>query len=179
MLQVHKGRPQCTDGRLEKEIKTYDFLDALSIDYDRVDHEAVMTMEACEEIDEVLGNVLCKNLLLTDRKRSVYFLLMMRGEKRLDTKTLSHQLGTSRLSFAKGEEMEELLNITPGSLTAMGLIFDEANRVGLLIDEDLLDEPYLSCHPCVNTSSIRLSMKDFTERFLTAVHHEMRIVTLE
>lgn len=179
MLQLQKGRPQSTEGREAKEIKTYDFLDALAIEYERVDHEPVMTMEACEEIDELLGNVLCKNLLLTDRKRSVYFLLMIRADKRLDTKVLSHRLGTSRLSFAKGEEMEELLHLTPGSLTAMGLIFDTEHRVDVLIDESLCDETYLSCHPCVNTSSIRLLMKDFRERFLPAVHHELKVVSLE
>lgn len=179
MLQLEKGRPQDIEDRDPREIATYDLLDSLSVDYDRVDHEAVMTMEGCHPIDEILGNVLCKNLLLTDRKRSVYFLLMMCGEKRLDTKVLSHRLGTSRLSFAKGEEMEELLNITPGSLTAMGLIFDTENRVKLLMDEDLRREEFISCHPCINTSSIRLTMDDFIDRFLPAVHHELNIVSLE
>ena len=147
-MELYNGRPEDTSGRKEKEIKVYDILDSLHIPYIRADHEAVMTMEACEEIDKALGMEICKNLLL------------MPGNKALKTKELSQQIPTTRLSFASGEDMETYLNVTPGSATVMGLIFDPENKVQLLVDEELLEQEEFGCHPCVNTSSIKMKTAD-------------------
>ena len=180
---LEKGRPQDLSGRLDKEIRTYDLLDSLGIEYDRIDHEAVMTIDACAEVDKVLGEgpngaEVCKNLFLCNRQETVFYLLMLPGAKKFNTKEVSSQLGVARLSFAKENYMEEFLDITPGSVSVMGLMNDKDNRVQLLIDEDLLKEKYFGCHPCINTSSLRIKIKDLTDKFLPSVHHEPIIVKL-
>ena len=173
------GRPEDCTGRLEKEIRVYDLLDTLGIAYQRIDHEAAMTMEACAAIDEALDATICKNLLLCNRQCTDFYLLMIPGDKVFKTSVLSKQIGSSRLSFASPEYMEQFLDITPGSVSVLGLMNDTENRVQLLIDEDVLKGEFFGCHPCINTSSLRLRMSDLTEKFLPAVHHSPRLVTLE
>ena len=179
-MELQKGRPENTDGRLDKEIRVYDFLDKLGIQYQRIDHEAAMTMEACEEIDRALGDntTICKNLFLCNRQKTNYYLLMIPGDKVFKTKELSHQIGSARLSFGTPEAMEEMLDVTPGSATIMGLMNDSDNKVQLLVDEDVLKGEYLGCHPCVNTSSLRLKTADVFGPVLTAMHHTMITVKL-
>ena len=177
-MQLENGRPQSAENRLEKEIKAYDFLDALEVEYQRIDHEAAMTMEACEEIDKALGAMICKNLLLCNRQETEFYLLLMPGDKPFKTKFLSAQIGSARLSFAKAEYMEQFLDITPGSLSVLGLINDQDMCVRLLIDEDVLKEEYFGCHPCINTSSLRFRTEDFKNKILPALGHEPQIVQL-
>ena len=178
-MELILGRPTDCSGRLDKEIRVYDLLDKLGIVYHRIDHEAAMTMEACIAIDEALDATICKNLLLCNRQCSDFYLLMLPGEKVFKTSVLSKQIGSSRLSFASGEYMEQLLDITPGSLSVLGLMNDHENRVQLLIDEDVLKGEYFGCHPCINTSSLRLRTKDLMEKILPATGHKARLVTLE
>ena len=179
MMELVKGRPSTNAGRLEKEIRTYDLLDSLGIEYWRIDHEAAFTMEACEEIDRTLNDaVICKNLFLCNRQKTDFYLLMIPGNKTFKTKELSHQIGSARLSFADAEDMEKYLDITPGSVSIMGLINDRDNAVRLLVDEDVLKGEYFGCHPCVNTSSLKLRVADVFGPFLKAVHHDMTVVKL-
>lgn len=177
-MELVKGRPADESGRLEKEIKTYDLLDSLQIEYERVDHEALNTMEACAEVDELLQATICKNLFLCNRQKTNFYLLMMPGDKPFKTKELSSQIGSARLSFASPEDMERLLNLTPGSVTIMGLMNDAENKVQLLVDEDVLKGTYFGCHPCINTSSLKLKTADVFSRFLKAVHHDLITVHL-
>ena len=163
---------------MDKEIRVYDFLDSLGVVYQRIDHEAAMTMEACEEIDRTLEATICKNLLLCNRQETQFYLLMLPGDKVFKTKDLSAQIGSSRLSFAKVEYMEQYLNITPGSLSVLGLMNDKDRMVRLLIDEDVLTGEYIGCHPCINTSSLRLRTKDLVEKIIPAMEHEPTIVKL-
>ena len=172
------GRPADESGRLEKEIRTYEFLDANHVWYERIDHEAAMTMEVCEEIDKALEATICKNLFLCNRQKTNFYLLMMPGDKPFKTKELSHQLGIARLSFASPEDMEQYLDCTPGSSSIMGLANDAENKVQLLMDEDIKAGEYLGCHPCINTSSLKLRTADVLETFLPAVHHEPIFVHL-
>jgi Ala-tRNA(Pro) deacylase len=176
-MELHHGRPDCT-GRLPKEIRCYDLLDALSIDYITVDHEAAMTMEACIAVDQALGATMCKNLLLCNRQQTDFYLLLLPGDKVFKTSQLSRQIGSSRLSFAPSEPMEQFLDITPGSLSVLGLMNDHDMRVRLLIDEDLLHSQFIGCHPCINTSSVRLAVKDLTEALIPALGHEPTYVIL-
>lgn len=178
-LTLCKGRPENTDGRLEKETRLYDLLDSLNIEYERVDHAPAMTMEDCHDVDETLGVTMCKNLFLCNRQKTLFYLLLMPEDKTFLTKELSSQIGSARLSFAKAEFMEEFLDITPGAVSIMGLMNDVDNRVTLLVDEDLLKEEFLGCHPCVNTSSLKLRTKDVFSSFLKAVRHDMTTVHLE
>lgn len=179
MLTLVKGRPLDDSGRLDKEIRTYDLLDRLGIEYERVDHEALMTMEACEKVDRIIDAFICKNLFLTNAQHTRFYLLMMPGDKKFHTKDLSKQIGSARLSFAGEEYMEELLDITPGSVSVMGLMNDVDLRVTLLVDDEVLQGEYLGCHPCINTSSIRIRISDLMNKILPAVHHEPVIVHLE
>ena len=179
-MELQKGRPENTDNRLDKEIRVYDFLDKLGVQYQRIDHEAAMTMEACEEIDRALGDntTICKNLFLCNRQETAFYLLMIPDTKVFHTKDLSAQIHSARLSFAKPEYMEKFLDITPGSVSVLGLMNDTENHVQLLIDEDVLNSEYVGCHPCINTSSLRLRTKDLVETILPAIHHEFVRVKL-
>lgn len=178
-LQLIKGRPESDAGRLEKEIRTYDLLESLGIEFERVDHEEANNMEACEAIDHVLAPaVICKNLFLCNTQKTKFYLLMIRGDKKFKTKDISKQINSARLSFAPEEYMERFLDITPGSVSVMGLMNDEDNQVQLLVDEDVLKGDYIGCHPCINTSSLRFKTEDVFEKFLGAVHHEYIVVTL-
>ena len=164
--------------RQERELRTYALLDEIKIPYARMDHVPAMTMEACEDVDKALGTRMCKNLFLCNRQQTVFYLLLMPDAKKFHTKTLSAQLGCSRLSFADEEHMAQLLDIHPGSVSVLGLMNDHGNRVQLLIDEDLLQDEYIGCHPCVNTSSLKIRLSDILEKFLPAVHHSYRSVAL-
>ena len=177
-MKVYQGRPADSAGRLEKELRVYDLLDGLEIAYARVDHEAAMTMEACAAADEALGTQLCKNLLLCNRQQTDFYLLLLPGDKPFKTSALSKQIGSSRLSFAGGEHMERLLDITPGSLSVLGLMNDGEGKVRLLVDEDVLTQEWFGCHPCVNTSSLRFLTVDLTGKLLPAMGHEMTLVSL-
>ena len=175
---VENGLPKNINDRLPKEQRVYAFLDSLGIDYNRVDHEPAMTMEACEAIDEVLGTSMCKNLFLSNRQETAFYLLLMPADKPFKTKDLSAQLGVARLSFGKAEYMEEYLDITPGSLSILGLMNDKKNNVQLLIDEDILSKELIGCHPCINTSSLSLTVKDMREKIIPAMNHKPIIVKL-
>ena len=170
-MELQNGRPANTDERLDKEVRVYDFLDKLGIEYQRIDHEAAMTMEACEEIDRTLGDntAICKNLFLCNRQETDFYLLLMPGDKPFKTKDLSAQIHSARLSFA---------NITPGSVSVLGLMNDSEKKVQLLIDEDVMKEPYFGCHPCINTSSLKFTTEDLTKKIIPALGHDPITVSL-
>ena len=175
---LHKGRPQNAEDREEKEIKAYDLLDSLGIEYLRVDHEPAMTMEVCVDIDAALGASMCKNLFLCNRQKTEFYMLLMPGDKPFKTKDLSSQIDTSRLSFAEAEYMERFLNVSPGAVTVLGLMNDKEKNVRLLIDEDVLNAEYVGVHPCVNTSSIRISISDLIGKLIPAIGHHFVTVSL-
>ena len=177
-MELVQGRPDTNEGRLAKEIRVYDFLDRLGVQFQRIDHEAANTMEACAAIDAVLDATICKNLMLCNRQCTRFYLLVMPGDKPFKTSVLSKQIGSSRLSFAAPEYMERYLDITPGSLSILGLMNDGEHQVELLIDEDVLAGEYYGCHPCINTSSLRLKTADLVEKIIPAMGHEPRMVTL-
>ena len=177
---LEKGRPKDESGRLEKEIRTYDLLDSLNIEYDIVDHKiAADTMETCAEMDKVLAPaVICKNLFLCNAQKTKFYLLMIKEDKKFKTKEISKQINSSRLSFGPGEYMEEYLDITPGSVSVLGLMNDKENKVQLVVDEDVLKGEYVGCHPCINTTSMRIKTKDIFEVFTKVVHHDYMVVKL-
>ena len=178
-MVLEKGRPESIEGRLEKEIRCYDFLDSLNIAYERIDHEPAETMEACAEIDKTLAPaVICKNLFLCNSQKTKFYLLMIPGDKKFKTKEISHQINSARLSFATEDFMEKFLDITPGSVSVMGLMNDKENNVQLLVDEDVLNAEYVGCHPCINTSSLRIKAEDVFGKFLEATGHDFIKVKL-
>ena len=172
----HNTRPESQ--LLPQEAAAFDLLDKLGIEYDRVSHDAAFNMELCAEVSRALDVSVCKNLFLCNRQKTPFYLLCMPPDKPFHTKDLSAQIGSSRLSFAAPEYMEKFLDITPGSVSVLGLMNDRENHVQLLMDEDVLKGEFIGCHPCINTSSLRLRTADLMEKILPAVHHEPRIVTL-
>ena len=177
-MELLTGRPEDCTGRLPKEIRCYDLLDSLGVPYQRIDHEPANTMEACAAIDDALQATICKNLLLCNRQETSFYLLMIVGDKVFKTSQLSKQIGSSRLSFASGEGMEQLLDITPGSLSVLGLMNDKESKVQLLIDEDVLKGEFFGCHPCINTSSLRLKTSDLLEKIIPAMDHDYHTVII-
>ncbi len=177
-MEVSQGRPVDASDRTAREIRTYDLLEKLGMTYERIDHAPAMDMESCEKIDAALGVAMCKNLFLCNRQKTDFYLLMMPGDKKFKTKELSKQIGSARLSFAEAEDMERYLDILPGSVSVMGLMNDTDGHVQLLIDEDVLRGEFVGVHPCVNTSSLKLRMKDLLEVFLPACGHTYQSVHL-
>ena len=174
----YSGRPADCASRLPKEQRCYDLLGRLGIAYFRVDHDHADTIEACEAVEQVLGEKICKNLFLCNRQKTQFYLLMLEGEKVFKTKDLSKQLGVARLSFADPADMEKYLDITPGSVSVLGLMNDHDGRVRLLIDRDLLKDAYLCCHPCINTSTLKLRMTDAVDVLIPELAHTPTYVDL-
>ena len=177
-MVLYSGRPEDLSGRLPREVRTYDFLDSLQIHYQRTDHERADNMEACNEIDAVLGVLMCKNLFLCNRQKTNFYLLMMPGDKKFKTKELSSQIHSARLSFAGEDAMLYYLDIEPGAVRIMGLMNDKDKEVTLLIDEDVLRDEYIGCHPCVCTSSLKIRTEDLVNKFLPATGHACTTVHL-
>ena len=168
----------CTENRLEKENKVYELLDKLSIPYSGIDHDEAATIELCKEIEKKLGAEICKNLFLCNSQKTAFYLLLMPGDKKFKTKDLSKKINSARLSFAGAEHMESLLNITPGSVSVLGLMNDSEKQVKLLIDKDLLTQEYIGCHPCINTSTLKIKLSDIQEKLLPHLGYEATIVDL-
>lgn len=195
-LTIYKGRPGNITGRQEREVRVYDLLDSIGVDYDRLDHAPAMTMEVCDAVNAAFGRmtleefkaedsndrtkhaIICKNLFLCNRQKTKFYLLMIPGDKKFLTKNLSAQINSSRLSFAGAEDMLKFLDVTPGSVSVLGLMNDHDRVVQLLIDSDVLQSEYVGCHPCINTSSLRMKTKDLMEKVIPALQHGPVIVNL-
>ena len=178
MTTLQQGRPENAAERLPVERACYDLLDKLGIPYGRVDHDEAATLEACEAVDAALGAEICKNLFLCNRQKTQFYLLMLEGEKVFKTKDLSKQLGVARLSFADPADMEKYLDITPGSVSVLGLMNDPDNAVQLVIDRPIAESASIGCHPCINSSTLAIATADILEKFLPAVHHPPILVDL-
>lgn len=178
-MTIETGRPADCSGRLEKECAVYDLLEQLNIPFTRADHPAAFTMEECEAVSQALHTPICKNLFLCNRQKTAFYLLLLPASKPFRTKEITAQLECARLSFAGEEQLASLLHLTPGSATIFGLQYDTENRVQLVVDRDLLDEAYFGCHPCINTSTIRLRTSDVFDRLTHALHHDYTLVTLK
>ncbi len=175
---LYSGRPESQGKRLDKEMEVYNLLDSLGIEYLRADHDPADTIEDCEEVEKIIGVDICKNLFLCNRQMTKFYVLMMPGKKPFKTKDISHQIGSSRLSFAPADKMLEFLNITPGSVSIMGLANDKNNEVQLLMDREIAESEYVRCHPCINTSTLKIKTKDILEVFLPKINHDPVIVDL-
>ena len=172
----HNARPE---GELPpQESAAFDLLDTLGIDYDRVSHDVAFNMELCADVSAVLGVSVCKNLFLCNRQKTSFYLLCMPPDKPFHTKDLSAQINSSRLSFAPEDSLWELLHCHPGSATVLGLANDTEHRVQLLLDREVYDAPYMSCHPCICTSTLKLKTSDVLTRLLPHTGHTPIVVNL-
>ena len=172
------GHPTHCSSDLANEKIVYDFLDRTGIDYVTLIHPAAYTMEECEKVRLLINAPVFKNLFLTNKQQTKFYLLLMPGDKPFKTKYLSAQIGSARLSFANEEHMERMLGVHPGSVTPLGLIFDEQKEVTVLIDKDLEQSECYACHPCVNTASVALTLDDLLKKVLPATGHSYQMVEL-
>ena len=178
-VKIYNGRPiEDNESQTADETAVYDFLDSTGIKYTTLCHPAAYTMEECEAVRKVIGAPVFKNLFLTNKQQTLFFLLMIPADKPFKTKFLSSQLGCARLSFASSETMMELLHIAPGAVSPVGLIHDNECRVQLIVDRDLAATERYACHPCVNTASVALSLTDLLEKVVPATGHAFTWVDL-
>ena len=176
-MVIEHGRPADLDSRLPKEQRVYELLDSLQIEYQRVDHEAAMTMEACAAVDEALGACICKNLLLCNRQCTDFYLLLIPGDKHFKTKQLSAQLGCSRLSFATEEHLKDILGVESGCASILALMNDKERKVRLVLDKDILATEKFACHPCLNSTSIAFYTPELS-KICVKLGYERSIVEL-
>ncbi|MDY4976598.1 MAG: prolyl-tRNA synthetase associated domain-containing protein [Clostridia bacterium] len=175
-MRVYQNRPE--DLRSPVEEACYDLLERLHIPFERTDHEAKDTIGQCADVEQALGISICKNLFLCNRQKTQYYLVVLPGEKKFDTKKLSKLLGTARLSFAPQEKLPELLGLQPGSVSILGLMNDKDGQVRLVMDKEVTEQPFFGCHPCRNTTSLKLRTKDVLETILPHLHHEATVLDL-
>lgn len=135
----------------------YEILNKLDIKYEEVEHEAIYTVEQAQNIKNMVNGVGCKNLFLTDKKN--YYLVLLEDSKRVNIKELSNKVNTSHLSFANPEELKNILNLEPGSVTPLGIINDINNKVTIIIDSELKNKKILF-HPNTNTKTISINFSD-------------------
>lgn len=158
--------------------EVYARLNALGVPYRAVEHEAVHTIEDCRIAETLLNAKVPKNLFLTPRNQSAFYLLIVRGDVQFRTADISKQIGSSRLSFASAEKLLEMMHTLPGAISPMGLLFDEARPIRLLVDEALRETPVLAFHPCVNTASLAMTNADFFQKYLPAIGRTPEYVRL-
>lgn len=175
----YKGRPSSMEGRSEAEIAVYDFLDRVGVEYTTLCHPAAFTMEECEAVRREIEAPVFKNLFLTNKQQTLFFLLMIPADKPFKTKYLSSQLGCARLSFASAEAMQEYLHISPGAVSPLGLIHDSSRTVRLIVDRDLASIEAYACHPCVNTASVAMTLSDLLTKVIPATGHDYQWVDLK
>lgn len=163
---------------LPQEAAAFALLEKLRISYTRVSHDPAGTMELCEGISRALGVPVCKNLFLCNRQKTDFYLLTLPPDKPFHTKDLSHQIGSARLSFAPEEDLLRLLGVTPGSATVLGLMNDRDHRVRLLMDREIYESEYVSCHPCINTGTLKIRTADLLKTFFPYTGHAPTVVDL-
>lgn len=178
MFEINDGRPQNAQGRTEAEMRSYDLLDNLNIHYIRTEHPPADTMDVCTQRAAILHTRICKNLFLCNRQETAFYLLLMPADKQFKTSVVSRQLGVARLHFADEKYMVQYLDLHPGSVSILGLMYDTENHVRLLIDKELTDQDEFACHPCINTVSLKFKTSQLFEKVIPAIEHEPFFVTL-
>ena len=164
------------EGSIKREV--YALLEALEIPFMRADHAVADTIAECADIERVLGAPICKNLFLCNRQKTEFYLLLMPGDKPFRTADVSKLIGKARLSFASADAMGQYLGLTPGSVSVLGLMNDREKRVTLLIDREVAEGEYIGCHPCLNTSTLKIKTRDIFEKFLARTGHTATILDI-
>lgn len=175
--EIFSSHPEATE--TQKEMDAYLFLEENGVEYIRAEHDEAATIELCENVEKIIDAKICKNLLLTNRQQTDFYLLLIKGDMVFKTKYLSAQINSARLSFANAEQMETLLDVTPGSLTVMALMKDKEKKVKLLIEGNVLKEEFFACHPMVNTATVKFRTEDLIKKLLPALNREYTLVNLE
>lgn len=164
--------------RGELELKTYEMLDKLKIEYEHLDNDEVKTMEETQAVSDALGTEIRKTLLLNNQKKTAYFMVVLPADKSLDTKELAAQLGSGRLSFTSPERMQKILGVAPGTASVMSLINDTDEWVQLILDQEVADAEDFACNPGANTSHLRFKTADLVGKVLPHLYHAPKIMAL-
>lgn len=143
------------------------FLADHGVDQTTHDHPAVFTVDEGEDIKARIPGAHTKNLFLKDAKGQLW-LISAEGHASIDLKRIHHVIGSARMSFGSPELMVETLGVTPGSVTAFGLINDKDRRVRFVLDRTLAEAEFVNFHPLTNTATTTVSREGF-RRFLDAV----------
>ncbi len=171
---IYSKRPE--DKRSSEEEAVYDVLEMLDIPFERMDW--LPEDEGSENVYEYLGIMRLKNLLLCNAQKTRFYLLVMPASVPFKSSVLSKQLGTARFSFAPEENLKELLHVKPGSASILGLHNDKERVVNLCIDERVLENEFYGCHPCVNTTSLKIRTEDILDKFLSHTGHFYSVVRM-
>lgn len=161
----------------------YTLLEQLNIPFRKMEHAAASGMEDLAAVERQLRHTdakeaFCKNLFLCNRQKTVFYLLLIREDKRFRTSVVSKLIGASRLSFGDEENLYQLLGVHPGAITPLGLAFDTEHQVRLLMDRELLSLEEIYVHPCVNTATVALKTRDLLEKFFPFTGHTPQLLDI-
>lgn len=175
--RLFEGRPE-NDAMSINEKTVYDFLDKSGVEYSTLTHPSAFTMEECRKVRDYIQAPVFKNLFLTNKQQTKFYLLVMPAGKAFKTKYLSAQIQGSRLSFASAQFMEHYLGVKPGAVSPLGLIFDRDREVTVLFDNELKCEDKFACHPCVNTASVVMRLSEMIDIIIPFTNHDIKWVDL-
>lgn len=156
--------------------EVYEELENNNISYEKVEHEAVFSVEQSQMIKEKIKGIGCKNLFLKDPKNN-YYLIILNDHHQISLKDIAQKINSKRLSFASKEELDNILGLRPGSVSPFGILHDTENKCAIII-EDSLENETLLFHPNINTATISISYLDFI-KFIKLKNHEYQIIKLE
>ena len=141
--------------------ETYDYLTQKGVEYEVTEHKAVFNMAELDEVNLPYPECDAKNLFVRDDKKRNYYLITVKGDKRVNLKEFRKQNGTKPLTFASPDDLLAIMGLTPGSVTPLGVLNDTELRVHAFIDKHFLDEPQIiGVHPNDNTATVWLKAED-------------------
>ncbi len=149
-------------------------LQSLDINYQQFDHPAVFSCEESSRLCPVMPGAHTKQLLMKAKGKEIYVLAIVMHDKRVDTKALAKQFGGQSFSFVSPEKLKEMLGVTPGSVTPLGLIFDTDHKINVIVDEDAAAQGQFLFHPLVNTATLSIDREGF-EKFLKHTGHTFKV----
>mgnify|MGYP005938874847 FL=1 len=157
--------------------EVYDFLTSRGIEYEVTEHGAVFNMEEMSHVELPHQEADAKNLFVRDDKKRNYYLITVRGDKRVDLKNFREEHGTRPLSFASENELMNLLGLIPGAVTPLGILNDSEKKVKFFLDEELVNDGLIGVHPNDNTATVWLKTTDLID-IITKHGNEVEAVTI-
>ncbi len=157
---VYLSRPTKIGVQIDKSAAVYERFSELGIEYERVDHPAVYTMEEMDSLGIFNKGVVGKNLFLRDNKGHRHFLVFVFGDKHANLEAIQNELGIKHVSFGSAERLDRYLGLTKGSVSPLGVINDKDAAVEFIIDKEFADYPCVGVHPNQNTSTVWLTFED-------------------
>ena len=152
--------------------EAYDLLEKLNISFEKLEHVPITSVE---NLDFKLPGQQVKNLFLKDKKSRRFYLVLLHDEKQANLSLLAESLGEKKLSFARDEQVRDLLRVQPGTITPLSLIFDSDHKIQMVVDSQVDQTLTIGVHPFINDTTLNIKFIDF-KRFLEYTGHELRVV---